>query len=64
MPDKTEILRQRYEEAMKAFEAAGEAAKSKPTPGSPEWLRWQALCREALDANAEYVRELASSDEH
>lgn len=60
MPDKTELLRQLHEKAMKAFTAAGEAAKDQPVPNSPKWLRWQALCREAIDANAEYMDELAN----
>jgi hypothetical protein len=58
MPERTEGLRQLYEKAKQAFSAAGEAAKSHPLPGSPEWKRWQALCQDALDANAEYLREL------
>lgn len=59
MPGRSEIRRQLYEKAMRAFAAAGEAAKAHPKPGTPEWIRWQALCREAIDANAEYMASLA-----
>jgi hypothetical protein len=58
MPERTERLRQLYEKAKRAFAAAGEAAATHPAPGSPEWQRWQELCQDALDANAEYLREL------
>ena len=62
MPGRSEIRRELYERAKKAFTAAGEAAKEHLVPGSPEWLRWQALCREAIDANAAYMDELARPD--
>ena len=47
---------------MKAFAAAGESAKAQPVPGSPERIRWQALCREAIEANGAYMKELSRRD--
>jgi hypothetical protein len=58
MPGRSEIRRQLYEKAMKAFTAAGDLAKQKPEVGTPEWERWKRLCDEAIAANAEYMQEL------
>jgi len=55
LPGRSEIRRKLYE---KAFTAAGDRAKSKPAPGTPEWVQWKALCDEAIAANAEYMKEL------
>ena len=58
MSDRSEIRRQLYENARKAFAAADNFAQQNPKIGTPEWELLKALWREALAANTEYLNEL------
>lgn len=51
-------VRDLYGKMLDAFVTAGEFAKSRPEPETPEWKKWLALCYEAVATNSAYIDAL------